>query len=379
MPASSRLSGPDTLRASAIVLVFVYHYRIFVSRQPELGWLAEVGWSGVDLFFVLSGYLIAEPLLRGLRQGQEIALGAYYARRASRTWPLFWLVVAAFFVLPGQLGGREPPPLWRFLTFTQNIGLQPGTAFSHAWSLCIEEQFYLFLPLAVIAAQRLRLSKTLAWCGLIGLTLAACVWRSWLWQHYGAEDQVVGYYQNIYYASLGRMDEFLPGVALALLRHGSPRLWARCMDQGQVLLMAGLALVALMWALICQGYYIPGQGYGFFMSGPGYSLMAWAYALLLMAALSPRSGLGRVRVPGARSLALWSYAIYLTHKPLAHVLKPLTAAWNPWLQFAFIAAACVLLGALLYLGVERPIMRWRERRWPTQMQTGGAPANAQVA
>jgi peptidoglycan/LPS O-acetylase OafA/YrhL len=50
-------------------------------------------------------------------------------------------MVALYFALPGQLGGRTPPALWRFLTFTQNFSLEPGTAFSHAWSLCIEEQF----------------------------------------------------------------------------------------------------------------------------------------------------------------------------------------------------------------------------------------------
>ena len=66
---------------------------------------------------------------------------------------MFWLVLAAFALFPAAMGGKPPPPWWRFLTFTQNIGLQPGTAFSHAWSLCVEEQFYLVLPL-VLARRR---------------------------------------------------------------------------------------------------------------------------------------------------------------------------------------------------------------------------------
>ena len=136
-----RTAGLDTLRAGAIVLVFMYHYMIFVSRRPTFGWASVVGWAGVDLFFVLSGYLIANQLFAGLARGGTLSVPGFYARRAFRTLPVFWLVLAAYLLLPGALGGRTPPPAWRFLTFTQNLGLQPGTAFSHAWSLCVEEQF----------------------------------------------------------------------------------------------------------------------------------------------------------------------------------------------------------------------------------------------
>ena len=153
-PAKSRNPGLDTLRAGAIALVFMYHYMVFVSGHRTFGWLSEVGWVGVDLFFVLSGYLIANQLFAGMARGQALSLPRFYARRAFRTLPVFWLVLAAFALFPAAMGGRPPPPWWRFLTFTQNIGLQPGTAFSHAWSLCIEEQFYLLLPLAVLALVR---------------------------------------------------------------------------------------------------------------------------------------------------------------------------------------------------------------------------------
>ena len=148
--SKSRNPGLDTLRACAIALVFMYHYEVFVSRASTFGWLGEIGWVGVDLFFVLSGYLIANQLFAGMARGQALSLPRFYARRAFRTLPVFWLVLAFFVLFPAAMGGRPPPPWWRFLTFTQNIGLQPGTAFSHAWSLCVEEQFYLVLP-AVLA------------------------------------------------------------------------------------------------------------------------------------------------------------------------------------------------------------------------------------
>ena len=363
-----RTPGLDTLRALAILLVFCFHYRVFVSGTPDLGWLSSVGWSGVDLFFVLSGYLIGEQLMAGLARGETLSLSRFYARRASRTWPLFWLVLAAFFLLPGQLGGREPPPLWRFLTFTQNIQLMPGTAFSHAWSLCVEEQFYLVLPLALLAARALRLSRRQAWLALAGLSLAAMAWRTHLWTLYGreADGMTDGYYPNIYYATLGRADEFLPGLAVALLQHGHPRRWAALMQRGRLLLTLALMAVALMWTMAALSYYQPDVGWGFFMTAIGYSAMAWAYALLLLALLAPGHVLSRWAPPGARSLALWSYAIYLTHKPLAHVLKPLLQDLPAGAAFGTTALASVALGGLLYHAIERPVMRWRQQRWPSQ-------------
>ncbi|MEO3715434.1 acyltransferase family protein [Roseateles flavus] len=374
-----RAPGLDTLRALAIVLVFCFHYRVFVSRAPDMGWFSNVGWSGVDLFFVLSGYLIGEQLMAGLARGEQLSLAGFYARRATRTWPLYWLVLAAFFLLPGQLGGREPPPLWRFLTFTQNIQLMPGTAFSHAWSLCVEEQFYLVLPLALLAARALRLSRRQAWLGIAGLTLAAIAWRHHLWTLYGSrESDVVGYYQNIYYATLGRADEFLPGLALALLQHGHPQLWARLMRHGRLLLALGLAAVGLMWTVAVHNYVLPDDSWGWFMSAIGYSAMAWAYALLLLACLAPGHGLSRRTLPGAHSLALWSYAVYLTHKPLAHMMKPLLQDLPDWAAFGITALASVALGGLLYHAIERPLMRWRQRRWPGQFRPA-EPVTAQPA
>ncbi|MET0519467.1 MAG: acyltransferase, partial [Burkholderiaceae bacterium] len=367
---SRRQPGLDTLRALAILLVFAYHYQVFVSRAPSFGWASEIGWVGVDLFFVLSGYLIANQIFGGLARGQVLSLPAFYGRRFLRTLPNYWVVLALYCLFPLAMGGREPPPLWRFLSFTQNIQLQPGTAFSHAWSLCIEEQFYLLLPLATVLG--LRHVRSLRWAGAVlgGLMLAAIAWRAWLWTRFGREagDAVQGYYPNVYYASLCRMDEFLPGVAVALLKHAHPQAWAGLLRRGQVVLTGALAACALLaWALL-RGYYIDGYGYGFAMTAFGYSAIALAFAALLVAALSPRTLLHRLRVPGAAALAAWSYAIYLSHKPLAVIVqKPLAglgieAGSMPGI--ALITLPCLLGGWLLYRGVETPFMRLRQRWLP---------------
>ncbi|HVT37160.1 MAG TPA: acyltransferase [Nevskiaceae bacterium] len=376
---NTRLHGLDTLRAAAIVLVFMYHYMVFVSGEPTFGWGSTVGWAGVDLFFVLSGYLIADQLFAGLAARRELSLRAFYARRLLRTLPDYYVVLALYFLFPAAMGGKTPPPLWQFLSFTQNILLHPGTAFSHAWSLCIEEQFYLLLPLALVIGARWRGSVRHAWLALIGLMLAAIALRSMLWLQYAAADERSSdwYYRYIYYASWCRCDEFLPGVALALIKHFHAPLWMRVLGWGNRLLAAGALAVALMFYLGATRYYVDGAGYPYFMTGFGYTLLAASFALLLLAALAPGSLLQRVRVPGAAPLAAWSYAIYLSHKPLAHVLhQPLhqlgIAGFN---EVLVIAAACVLAGWLLHRCVETPFMRWRARRWPDNFPAA-APAAA---
>ncbi|MBK7617542.1 MAG: acyltransferase [Vitreoscilla sp.] len=363
---SPRLAGLDTLRALAIALVFMHHYQIFVSGTPTFGWAGTLGWVGVDLFFVLSGYLIADQLLAGLVRGQRLSLRAFYTRRALRTLPVFWVVLAAYFLWPTLMGGRTPPALWRFLTFTQNWLLPPGTAFSHAWSLCVEEQFYLVLPLALLVGIKLRATRWHGWALLAGLTAGGMATRAWLWTRYGleADDAVAGYHPHLYYATIARADEFLPGVAVALLKHAHPQRWATLMQRGQALLVLGLLACAAMLTALLKGYYIDGYGYGFAMTTFGYSLGAMAFALLVMAALSPHSALARWSLPGARQLALWSYSIYLSHKAVGHIVKTQLAPADPTSGGLLLAVALASLavGWALYRAVEMPFMALR-RRW----------------
>lgn len=366
---SPRTHSLDLLRATAILLVFAYHYKVFVSGQDTFGWVSNVGWVGVDLFFVLSGYLIGNQLFAGLRRGDRLSLGAFYARRALRTWPAFWFVLALYVLLPGQLGGREPPALWRFLTFTQNYQLQPGTAFSHAWSLCIEEQFYLVLPLAVLLACRIGSSRWQAWALMLSVCAAGIVARAVLWADFGreADGQIAGYHPNIYYATIGRFDEFIPGIAVAFVKNFHVSAWERLMGRGRLLTGAAAVAVGLVLYGAYAHYYTEGYGYHPFMTIAGYSLIAWAFALLLAAALCPGSPLHRLRVPGAFHLAAWSYSLYLSHKAVAFVLNRELRAFDtgPGLNLVIISVASLAVGALMYWLIEQPFMRLRDATVPS--------------
>ena len=368
----SRSAGLDTLRALAITLVFVYHYAVFVSGEPTFGVLSDVGWTGVDLFFVLSGYLIANQLIGGMVRGGKLQVGRFYLRRWMRTFPVFWAVLACYAFFPEQLAGSPMPPLWRFLTFTQNLGLKPGTAFSHAWSLCIEEQFYLILPMVLVVGATLRLGVRAAWITLALLWSIGIVSRIVFWIKFGTEatGHINMYYTLVYYGSLCRFDEFLPGVALALIKNVHPEFWRRLIARGTRNFIVALLAVLVMLYLVKQYYYIDDFGYGFFMTAFGYSLVAVAYGGAVLAALSPACLLYRIRIPGIEQLAVWSYAFYLSHKGVAHLIVDLAIqrGWGEATTMLVIVAGSLLVAVLLHVAIERPFMTLRDRWFPGNFQ-----------
>jgi peptidoglycan/LPS O-acetylase OafA/YrhL len=371
MEKTSRANGLDTLRAIAITLVFMYHYMVFVSDEPTFGFASVVGWVGVDLFFVLSGYLIANQIFAGIARGQQLSPKYFYLRRGLRTLPAFWFVLALYFLFPALMGGRPPPPLWRFLTFTQNLGLQGGTAFSHAWSLCIEEQFYLVLPLLVVAGNRVADFKLRAWALIVTLFFVGITSRTLLWYGYGES----AYQKYIYYSTLCRFDEFLPGVALALLKNFHGPVWERITGHGQRTLAIGILAAGAMLFAVYHGHYTNDYAYRSFIVCLGFSLVAMAFAVLVLAALSPGSWLQRIRIPGAYHVALWSYSIYLTHKAIAFILNTQLARWAspPGVKPLLIACASVTAGWLLFRLIETPFMAFRDGLFPSSFRTPPTP------
>lgn len=368
---SAHNHGLDTLRALAIVLVFMYHYRVFVSQESPFGFLGEIGWVGVDLFFALSGYLIGNQIFAAMRSGSGFSLQRFYARRLLRTLPNYYVVLALYFLWPWFRGSNELPPLWKFVTFTQNYELRPGTAFSHAWSLCIEEQFYLLLPAVALLIAKLRGSLVWGWIAIAAALVGGMLLRAQLWGTYVADnvDGGANYYVHIYYSSLCRADELVAGVALALLKNHHQSLWQRLTRHGDRTLLLGLGATALVFWLWSSSEL------GLTTSVLGYPLLALSFSLLILAAVSEASLLRTTRIPGAASLALWAYAIYLTHKQVCilgsgwlrqHGLEP-----DSFGAVAVLTLLSIAAGWLLYRAVEAPFMALRARLVPTNDGRGG--------
>ena len=272
---STRLAGLDTLRALAIALVLMSHYQGFVSHAPTFGFMGKIGWAGVDLFFVLSGYLIGNQLLAPAARGDHLDLKTFFARRLLRTLPNYYAVLAVYLLLPDSpIAGKSMAPVWQFLTFTQNFGLNYGETFTHSWSLCIEEQFYLVFPLAVLVLVGSERSPRLLWCALFAAIGTGMTVRGMAFL-----DGMDAFAAPVYYSSFSRFDELLPGVAIAMLKNFHPAAFARILRHGNALLVAGLAMSAAVLYGITND--VPTA---FAASTFGFSLVAASFALLTCSA-----------------------------------------------------------------------------------------------
>ncbi len=339
----------------------MYHYTVFISHQPTFGIFSEIGWVGVDLFFVLSGYLIGNQIFFALVNQHKFSFKQFYSRRIFRTLPNYLVILSMYFLIPGFREYETISPFWKFITFTQNIGLQIGTAFSHAWSLCIEEQFYLILPILALTLIRKKSSRFLKTAFIIFI-FSGIVLRAFLWKYcaqYSPEEFKRLFYTNIYFASYCRLDELIFGVAIAVIKNFYASIWEKITVKGNKFLLCGL----IGCSSVCYGF--SQYHYSFFMTVLGYPLLAMSFAALTIAALSNTSYLYRIKIPGASKLAVWSYAIYLIHKPISvlvyHELVKRGFESASLLGMILIMLVSLGSGYLLYVLVENPFLKMRDK------------------
>jgi peptidoglycan/LPS O-acetylase OafA/YrhL len=351
----ARQPGLDLLRALAILLVVFYHSGLFGFALPH-DW-QRFGWIGVDLFFVLSGYLIAGQLVAPIARDGQLNLARFFWRRSLRILPAYLMVVAIYSFAQGLREYPTMPPAWKFLTFVQNLGLHGGTAFSHAWSLCIEAQFYLLLPFVVLGLARWR---RLAIAMPIVIILGGLAFRGILASRIALDGVVPfrSFQPLIYYATWTRLDPLTLGVSLAAIERFRPGWWSRLTSTAPWIWLPGIA------AIVC-GLYL-GEGDLTVVTCIGqFPLIAFGVATLLVCVLSPKLPFYRKAMPGAAFLASVAYSIYLSHKLVIHAVQNWANAHETPLSsasaIALLIAAIVASGAVLFFLVERPFLQIRQR------------------
>ena len=374
----SHLTGLDGLRAIAVLAVLAYHAGFDQ---------AQGGFLGVEVFFVISGYLITALLLAEHRRIGRIDPVRFWFRRARRLLPALFVLLAgtlafAMVVVPQEIARLRPDALaalayvtnWHLIAGDQSYFETIGrpSLFMHLWSLAIEEQFYLLWPLALAAllaaGRRAGLALTVA--GAIG----SAVWMAFLFQPGGDPSR-------LYYGTDTRLTGLLLGAALACVwvpaaaagdgGGATPRVWtsrrvARLVDALGVVGLAGLA-----WFFFAADAYAP------FLYRGGLAVVATATVAVIAAAVHPRSRLGPLLDIGPmRWIGTRSYAIYLWHWPIFALTRPgIDVALDPVPLLVMRFGLTAIAAELSFRFVEAPIRSGAiERAW--RRRQGDEPATA---
>lgn len=355
-----RSSGLDLLRLAAIVLVIGRHLQINDTSPLWIRTWNTGGWVGVDLFFVLSGFLVSSLLFAELNKSGTVDVKRFFVRRAFRILPAFWLCIGLSAI--AQFLMHDPPRLRELVgeaVFLQNY---LGGVWPHTWSLAVEAHFYLVLPWLLLQLQQRDAMNKLPNC--LAVTAAGCLLLR-------AISFVVypEFHARIHFFGTHlRIDSLMLGVFLAWQqqRRSLPaasivEASERTMIPSWFLWPVGLLLLApaFVFSLETDRWLTIG-GVLMFAVGSG----CWVLAALRI----PEKALQLLRPFTALGTA--SYSIYLWHFPVQKWLWPAIEAsgslaspvWQP-----FIVASCsCVLGYLLHHALEAPVLRIRDRLFPSK-------------
>jgi peptidoglycan/LPS O-acetylase OafA/YrhL len=375
---SSHLRGIDGLRGIAVILVVLFH--VLPSAAPG-------GGLGVDIFFVLSGFLITGLLVGERAQQGRIRFGAFWARRARRLLPalaiLLLVCTSAALVVGGDmlvgigrqvLGAATFSSNW--LAIASNSSYFAGTTpelFRNLWSLAVEEQFYLLWPFVVLLVIFVRWR----WVRFaIFVILAAASAAGMVLLYSPTVDPT-----RVYYGTDTHSFGLALGAALAVATAGMarhPLEWSRWSRR-----LLQLLAVAAILALIGIAVLLPTDAPFTFRGG--LPLVAVLSAVAILGAIVPGSLVGAILdTPPLRWVGVRSYGIYLWHWPVLLLVTAAAPRWQDspsttWLIGAVTVAITVVAAALSYQFVERPIRRLGFRVWVRRMWEAGSRRGLRIA
>jgi peptidoglycan/LPS O-acetylase OafA/YrhL len=364
------LPGLDGLRAIAVLAVLLYH--------AEIPWMPG-GFLGVEVFFVISGYLITSLLLAEWDEHARLNLKAFWLRRARRLLPALFLMLAATLAfavafLPEETAGLRGDAVaaigyvtnW-YLIFSHTSYFEMAgrpSLLRHLWSLAVEEQFYVLWPLLFTVGMRtLRRRGTLV-AALAG-ALASGLLMAALYQPEADPSR-------IYYGTDTRASGLLIGGALALA--WAP--WRRPPQPGRARAVL-LDLLGLSGLAALLGLFLHLDEFQPFLYQGGFAVVALATAATIAAAVDPAAHLaaGWLGRRLLRWIGLRSYGIYLWHWPIFMITRPqLDVALEGWPLLALRLVATLLCAEFSYRYVEMPIRNGAlGRLWETWRTTQGVP------
>jgi peptidoglycan/LPS O-acetylase OafA/YrhL len=370
------------MRVFAIASVVQFHVTDIALQKRELplnAWFAQRSMDviyGMDLFFVLSGFLIGSILLRSVEKSGSQNVGRFYLRRMFRTFPSYYVMLTYLLIIKpwGPLTSAQEHHLileYTYLTDYGNPRLPHDLMMPWGWSLAVEEKFYFAVPFLVLLLRKLPTHRSrllalgLIWASALGIRLAVYFSHSgWTEDSYG---------DAVYFKSHTRYDTLVAGVILAYVQHRWREPMVRWLESRLTRALLG-AVVVGCFAILLAPKFFGGQHYLLlcvFMWGTITTIMYFAMLLLLIN--RPDGWISRLlSARFFRPLATLGYGVYLVHIPLAWWPVVPAELWLRdnlgWSMAAVWPAALVLLLGLslwwaygLHLFVEKPFLRLRER------------------
>jgi peptidoglycan/LPS O-acetylase OafA/YrhL len=342
----------DGLRGAAVLAVLATHFGAFLIPAGSF-WPLPGGFLGVDVFLVLSGFLITALLLTELGRTGGIRFPRFLGRRATRLLPALIVLLAAHwaysFAIDSSPDSERRATLFA-LTFTSNweptagyaLGADIPLDLGHLWTLALEGQFYLLWPVVLWLLTRGMAGPRRVALAIAGLVVTVAIVRVVEYETWGAT--------LVYTRSDSRLDALLVGALLAvlwsrgLIPEGRGRLWA-----------AAAGLVVLAVALTQGEPTTPLLYWG------GYTVVALAAATIILAALDESGGMSRALAwRPLRGVGLASYSVYLWHLPV--FIWAVRVVPDPGVgRIALALSVTAVLSAASYFLVERPVMQRRGR------------------
>ena len=329
-----RVRSMDTLRSLAILMVLLAHIVLGFGAPPGLAPL-QLGGMGVDLFFVLSGWLLGGQLFKEMESGR-INIRRFWVRRWIRTLPAYY-VVLLFTVGQQYLTKEKPADPLAYFVFMQNYDY-PLKIFFVSWSLAVEEQFYLFI--APFLAVTLFFTPSMRMIVLAALFVAPSIFRYLGWFDSTVETHV-------------RLDGCIMGVILAGIRYQHPILWSVLVKYSGRL----AALATLFFGLYFYQRWFPLDWLG----DPGFMTRAIMFGSWVIFANSGIFARQQLYFPGAYYIATRSYAIYLLHPEAIAVTNRFLPDLPFIIYMGIVVALSISLSEVLFRLVEKPFMELRSK------------------
>lgn len=359
-----KIGGLNVLRAFAISFVFLYHYIVFFEHPAWLEKIGKFGWTGVDLFFVLSGYLIASQLFETINKTNKVNLKIFFIKRVFRIFPAYFFILAIYFLFPIVREKEKLATLWKYLTFTLNLHLNShitGT-FSHAWSLCVEEQFYVIFPLLLLFLLAIKFFNK-SWSLIVVLFISGFVIRHFWWVHInslfgGTGSFKIYWIMRLYFPTYCRLDGLLVGVSIAALIKFKPNFVAFLNRNGYYFLVTGLTTLLAAY-LICI------EETSYLASVFGFPIVSIGYGFIVLSAFSKPTFLYNSNYFITSKLATYSFSIYLSHKITIHLthlfFKSINVETDCFVVFFSSFLFSIFVAILMYNFIEKPFLKIRER------------------